>query len=413
MHGRIPPGPGGGPGVNPLLRRRAGLSPLPRRAFLRGAGMASATAFLAACGISARSTGPTTVADRTDSDKKLNWSNWQAYIDVDENDPNKHPTLDDFQKATGIKVTYVEDVNDNNDYFAKIQPQLANGDAINADTFCVTDWMADKIIRLGYALPLDHANIPNLKNLDPQLMNVDYDPGRKYSVTWQSGLTGIATNPKATGGRAIETMDQLLTDKSLHGRITLLTEMPDTIGLVLLDLGYDPADFTEDQFLKANAKIETAVNSGQVRSFTGNEYTQGLASGDIAACIAWSGDVVQLQAKDDSLQYVLPDAGAMRWSDNFVVPIRTPHKKGVEELINFYLEPEIAATVEEYVNYICPVPAAKAVVAGSDDKDVAALADNELIFPTAKTTAKLHGFMSLDEDQYTRFHDAFDKLTGA
>ena len=375
--------------------------------------MASATAFLAACGISAQNTGPTTVADRTDSDKKLNWSNWQAYIDVDDNDPNKHPTLDDFEKATGIEVTYTEDVNDNNDYFAKIQPQLANGDAINADTFCVTDWMADKIIRLGYALPLDHTNIPNLKNLDPQLLDIGYDPGRKYSVTWQSGLTGIATNPKATGGKTIDSMDQLLTDSSLHGKVTLLTEMPDTVGLVLLDLGYNPADFTEDQFLKAIAKIETAVDSGQVRSFTGNDYTQGLASGDIAACTAWSGDVVQLQAKDDSLQYVLPDPGAMRWSDNFIIPIRTPHKKGVEQLINFYLQPEVSATVEEYVNYICPVPAARAVVAADPDKDVAALADNELIFPTAKTTGKLHTFMSLDEDQYTRFHDAFDKLTGA
>ncbi len=387
-------------------------SGLGRRSFLRGAGSAGVVGlatFLSSCGISAQTTGPTAVPDTSDKDKTLNWSNWQAYIDVDDNDPNKHPTLDDFQAETGIKVTYTEDVNDNNDYFAKIQPQLAGGNAISADTFCVTDWMADKIIRLGYALPLDHANIPNLKNLDPQLLNIDYDPGRKYSVTWQSGLTGIATNPKATKGKAIESMDQLLTDRSLHGKVTLLTEMRDSIGLVLLDLGFDPQDFTEDQFLKANSKIETAVSSGQVRSFTGNDYTQGLASGDIAACVAWSGDVVQLQAKDPQLQYVLPAAGAMRWSDNFIIPIRTPHKKGVEQLINFYLKPDVSATVEEYVNYICPVPSAKAFVA----KDDAELANNELIFPSEKSLSKLHGFMSLDEDLSTRCGDNFNKLTGA
>lgn len=406
----VPRSPGS-PGPEP--RFGPGRTAVGRRSFLRGAGLAGTAAFLAACGISPRSSGPTTVADRTEIDKKLNWSNWQAYIDVDEDDPDKHPTLDDFEKATGIKVTYTEDVNDNNDYFAKIQPQLANGNAISADTFCVTDWMADKIIRLGYALPLDHANIPNLANLDPQLLKIDYDPGRKYSVTWQSGLTGIATNPKATGGKAIETMDQLLTDPALHGKVTLLTEMRDSIGLVLLDLGYNPEDFTEDQFLKANAKIESAVNSGQVRSFTGNDYTQGLSSGDIAACVAWSGDVVQLQTKDPDLQYVLPEAGAMRWSDNFLIPIRCAHKKGVEELINYYLKPDVSAAVEEYVNYICPVPSAKAVVAADKDPDVAALADNELIFPTEKSLAKLHGFMSLDEDLSTRYGDYFNKLTGA
>ena len=428
---------------------RAGLS---RRLVLRGGGLAGAAAFLAACGVKgtnatsgstgAATTGSTAVAptsaessvggssaagssagsagssssssaaavaDLSDSQKIVNWSNWPEYIDVDDGNASKHPSIDAFTAKTGIKVTYTEDVNDNNQYFAKIQPQLAAGRAISADVFVVTDWMASKMIQLGYLQPLDHSLIPNLKNLQPGLLDVPFDKGRKYSLTWQSGLTGIAQNPKATGGRTIDSMDQLLTDTSLKGKVTLLTEMRDTVGLTLLDLGYNCEDFTDEQFDKAIAKLQKAVDAKQIRQFTGNDYAQGLVSGDIAACLAWTGDVVQLKADNPDLVYQLPPAGYTLWSDNFVIPVRTQHKKNAETLINYFYDPAVAAKVADAVNFITPVVGTQAVLAKKDP----AIAKNELIFPTSATLSKAKGFMELTADQEKRYSAAFAKLSGA
>jgi len=429
-----------------LERMRA----LSRRRLFRGAGLAGATALLAACGVkgtkdagsgaatsapgtsaagssaagasaasgpagaTTASAGPTTtpaapsVPDTSDADKLVNWSNWPEYIDIDENDPNTHPSIDAFAKETGIKVNYTEDINDNNQFFAKIQPQLSAGQPITADLFVMTDWMIPKLITLGLIQEIDHSNIPNLKNLAPQQQNVDFDPGRKYSITWQQGLTGIAFNPDLTGG-PVDSMDQILTDPKLKGKVTLLSEMEDTIGLVLLDLGFDPGDFTDEQFDQAIAKVRAAVDAGQIRQFTGNDYGQGLASGDIAAAVAWTGDVVQLKADNPGLDYALPKAGGLIWSDNFVIPILTPHKRNAEKLIDFYFRPEIAAQVADYINYITPVVGAKEVLM-KDDPDVA---KNQLIFPSEETLANTHVFMALDADQEKRYNAAFAKVSGA
>ncbi len=420
---------------------------LSRRTVLRGAGLTGAAAFLAACGVkgtnptgaaSGSAAGPTSaaagtstgsssaasapstagspsektvpsVADLSDTQKTVNWSNWPEYIDVDAGNASKHPTIDAFTARTGIKVTYTEDVNDNNQYFAKVQPQLAAGRAISADVFVVTDWMASKMNQLGYLQPLDRSLIPNIKNLQPALLDVPFDKGRKFSLTWQSGLTGIAQNPKATGGRTIDSMDQLLTDSSLKGKVTLLTEMRDTVGLTLLDLGYDCEDFTDAQFDKAIAKLQKAVDAKQIRQFTGNDYAQGLVSGDIAACLAWTGDVVQLKADNPDLVYRLPPAGYTLWSDNFVIPVRTQHKKNAETLINYYYDPAVAAQVADAVNYITPVVGTQAILAKKDP----AIAKNELIFPTSVTLSKAKGFMELDAAQEKRYSAAFAKLSGA
>jgi spermidine/putrescine transport system substrate-binding protein len=349
------------------------------------------------------------VPDKSDTDKVVNWSSWPEYLDVDPKDPNKHPSIDAFTKQTGIKVNYTEDVNDNDEYFAKIEPLLSAHRAITADVFVVTDWMVDKLIRLGYLQEIDHSLVPNIKNLNPALLDVPFDKGRKMSLTWQSGLTGIAYNPDATGGKAVESIDQLLTDSSLKGKVTLLTEMRDTVGLTLLDMGADPESFTDAQFNAAIAKLQTAVSSGQVRQFTGNDYGQGLVSGDIAACIAWTGDVVQLQPDNPSLKYVLPEKGCMLWSDNFVIPIMTPHKKNAELLMNFYYDPQVAAQVADQVNYITPVVGAKEFLI-KDDPDVA---KNQLIFPPASVMNRAHVFMGLTQDQETRYNAAFAKLTGS
>ena len=374
-------------------------------------GMGGAAAFLAACstpGIGVANWTP--VADTSAADMHVTWSNWPFYIDIDEENSSDRPTLDAFTVATGISVDYTEDVNDNDEYFAKVQPQITGGQTIAADTFVVTDWMAAKLIRLGFLQDLNYDNMPNVAaNLEPKLKDISFDPGRKQSITWQSGLAGIACNPAAFGGREITTMDQMLTDRSLAGKVTCLTEMRDTVGLTLLDLGYDPADFTMEQFDKAIAKLQTAVDSGQIRRFTGNDYGADLAAGNVIACVGWTGDVVSLQADNPELTFVVPDAGCTLWSDNFVIPIRTPHKTNAEKLIDWYYQPEIAAAAADYIAYISPVVGVKDAMADLDPE----ILEDPLIFPDDDTLAKAFVFMGLTEEQENRCNRAFARLTGA
>jgi spermidine/putrescine transport system substrate-binding protein len=343
--------------------------------------------------------------DLSASEKLVNWSNWPAYMDVDEK-TKKHPTLDAFTKETGIKVNYTEDYNDNNEFYAKVRPLLAAGSDTGRDMWASTDWMAARLIRQNYVQKFDLANIPNHGNVEDALLNVPFDKGRLYSLPWQSGMTGIAWNPKSTGGKKIESIDQLLTDPKLKGKVTMLTEMPDTIGLVLIALGKDPAAFTDADFDAACAEIQKAKDAGQIKGFTGNDYTKPLASGDTAACVAWSGDIVQLKADNPSLGFVLPQKGFMIWSDNLVIPNLAKHKKNAETLINYYYDPKVMAQVVDYVNYVSPVKGTKAVLLKTDP----AVATNELILPSADTLTRSHIFRGLSAAEETRYNRKFEQI---
>ena len=397
----------------PLLR-----GTLTRRTFFRGAGAVALGGALAACGTegtvtttgggSAPATSRAAAQDLSDTEKVVNWSNWPEYIDLDE-DAGTKPTLLAFTKATGIEVEYTEDYNDNDEFFAKVKAQLQAGQDTGRDVWCSTDWMVARLVRLGWVQPLDKANMPNAANLEPDLQQVPFDAGRVYSLPWQSGFTGIAYNPESTGGRKVESVDQLLTDPALKGKVTLLTEMRDTVGLVMLAQGKDPASFTDADFTAAIDAITEAKDAGQLRGFTGNEYGKPLASGDTAACIAWTGDVVQLKADNPELGYTLPSTGHMLWSDNFVIPNQAKHKKNAERLIDYYYSPEVMAEVEAYVNYISPVKGAKEALLKDDPE----IAGNELIFPSAAVLANSHGFRGLSEDEETRYNQQFQSLIGA
>ena len=395
------------PTVSPALLR--GL--VSRRTLLQGAGATAVAAGLAACGTSGtdKNTKPADQAakDLSDTDKTVSWSNWPDYIDVDDK-TKKRPTLDAFTAKTGIKATYVEDYNDNDEFFAKVKPQLSAKKDTGRDVWCSTDWMVARLIRLNWVQKLDKGNIPNASNLEDTLQNVEYDKGRVYSLPWQSGFTGIGYNPKATKGKKVESIDQLLTDPALKGKVTLLTEMRDTIGLVMLAQGKDPAKFSDDDFDAAVAEIQKAKDAGQIKGFTGNEYGKGLASGDIAACMAWTGDVVQLQADNPALGYALPSTGHMIWSDNFVIPNQAKHKKNAEILINYYYDPAVMATVEDYVNYIAPVKGSKEKLLADDP----AVADNQLIFPSTATLAKAHVFRGLTQAEEDKYNKSFQNLIG-
>jgi spermidine/putrescine transport system substrate-binding protein len=400
--------------IPPTLSAALARGLLSRRTLMLGAAGLGVTT-LAACGSKGRSpsAGGTSASakaaqDMSDSEKLVNWSNWPEYIDVDDK-TQKRPTLDAFTKQTGIKVNYTEDYNDNDEFYAKVRPLLAAGNDTGRDVWCSTDWMVARLIRQGYVQKLDLANIPNHGNVEDSLKNVEFDPGRLYSLPWQSGFAGIAYNPKATGGKKVESVDQLLTDPSLKGKVTLLSEMRDSVGLVMLAMGKDITKFTDADFDAALAEIKKAKDAGQLRGFTGNEYTKPLAAGDIAACIAWTGDVVQLQAENPALGYVLPQTGCTLWSDNFVIPAMAKHKKNAETLINYYYDPKVMAQVVDYVNYISPVKGTKDVLV-KEDPDVA---KNQLIFASEETLSRAHVFRGLTPAEETKYSAAWADLTAS
>jgi spermidine/putrescine transport system substrate-binding protein len=349
-----------------------------------------------------------TYPDKSATDKKVNWSNWPLYIDIAAKGKG-HPTIDAFTKSTGIKVTYTEDVNDNDEFFGKVKPQLSSGQDTGRDIIVLTDWMAGRLIRLGWVEKLDKTKIPNASNLIASLAKPGFDPTRDYSLPWQSGMTGVAYNSKATGGVKVETIDQLLTDKKLKGKVTALTEMRDTMGLLLLSMGKDPSNFTDDDFGAAIDKLQKAVSDGQIRQFTGNDYAPLLGKGTVAACIAWSGDVIQLQSDNKDIEFVTPSTGAMLWADNMMIPQKAQHRANAEELMNYYYQPHVAALVADYVNYICPVQGAQEEMVKIDK----AAASNPLIFPSAAVLGQTHIFKALTTAQETNYNNMFTKVTGA
>jgi spermidine/putrescine transport system substrate-binding protein len=389
---------------------------LSRRSVLLGAAGAG---LLAACGTgttpssggAASPTGPgkpSPAADRSATERVVNWANWTLYLDYDDK-TKKYPTLEAFQKKTGIKATYAEDIDGNDTYYGKIAPQLRNGKDIGKDIIVFTDWMAARNIRAGYAQQLNKENIPNARNLLPALKDVDFDRGRKYSLTWQSGFGVIAWNKQKVPA-GLKTVSDLWKPE-LKGRVEVLDEMRDTIGLIMMDQGVDVSgQFTEDQFMNAVDELQKHISSGQIRQVKGNSYKEDLISGDAAAVIGWSGDIFQINAENgDKWGFTLPEAGGTLWSDNLLVPIGSPHRTNAEKLINYYYDPKVAATVEAYVNYICPVEGAKAEMEKIDPD----LASSPWIFPDDSTLSKAKVFRTLTADEETKYSEAFQKVIGS
>ena len=381
--------------------------PLTRRTLLRGTAAASLATALAACGTKgAKQTEAGCVTeDVSGAEKTLQFSNWTQYIDVD---GDARPTLEAFQQQSGITVTYTEDINDNNQFFGKIQQQLSACQPTGRDVVVLTDWLVGRLVQLGWVQKLDLSAMPNVQaNLLPSLKGRSVDPQNNHAVPWQGGLAAIAYNAGAT--KEVRTIDELLTRADLKGRVTLLAEMRDTMGLLMQSNGHDPSNFTVAQFDDALTKLKRAVDAGQIRKFTGNEYTTDLERGDIAACLAWSGDVLQLSAENEKIRFVAPDSGAILFSDDALVPNRAAHKANAEQLLNYYYQPEVAAKVAAEVNYICQVAGAQEAMTKIDPE----LAENPLIFPTPELLGNAKDFMVLDEATSREYERKFQTVIGA
>jgi spermidine/putrescine transport system substrate-binding protein len=354
-----------------------------RRSALGGVAI-SLPGILAACGGDNGSAAESTTTVAKQLAKTLRFSNWTLYIDIDEK-TKKSPTLQQFKQKTGTTVNYFEDINDNATYFGKIQRPLSQGQSIDRDIIVLTDnsRFPGLLIDKGWADKLDKNAIPNIKNLQDSLRHPSFDENREYSLPWQSGMTGIASNLKLTG-KPVMTVDDVLENPKYKGKVTLLTEMADTMSLVMLANGDDPTKVDKASFDKAYDRIKAAVDSGQIRQFTGNDYTGPLSRGDLACCFSWSGDVVQLTQDNPNLVWNLATTGGDIWTDNMLIP-KGGDAYTASTFMNFVYDPKIAAQIAAYVNYVSPVKGAREAAMKIDKK----LGSNQLIFPSDETLSKV------------------------
>lgn len=380
---------------------------LTRRRFLAGAGAVGATAVLAACGGAKEESGSTSESASSESSGTVRWANWPEYLDYDDK-TQKYPSLETFIAASGINVVYKEEVNDNDEFYGKVQVKLEQGKDIGWDIVTLTDWMAGRWIRLGYTQTFDEGAIPNKDNILPGLSNVGFDPGRKSSLTWQSGFAGFGWNKEIIPG-GIKSLDQLF-DKKYKGRIEVLSEMRDTMGIILQYQGVDITQpFTEDQFMTAVEFLEKQVADGIIRQVKGNDYLDDMESGDAVAVIGWSGDIFALANDNDGkFEFAIPESGGTLWSDNVMIPTTSTNKKNAQTVINNYYDPAVAAQVAASVQYICPVQGAREEMLKIDST----LADSPFIFPDDATLAKVKVFRSLTPEEETAFGEAFAAASG-
>jgi spermidine/putrescine transport system substrate-binding protein len=296
----------------------------------------------------------------------LTISNWPGYID-----PGKEGTVAEFEKETGVNLKYIEDVNDNNDFFGKLQPQLEQGESGGRSIFVVTDWMAKLMYDLGYLQEINPDDLPTVfENMVAGLRDPSFDPGRKFSIPWQSGMTGIWVDKSKAP--EIKSVNDLF-DPKYKGKVTMLEEMRDSVTLVMKGEGVDPDEASDGDWEKAIDKIDAAADSGQIRSFTGNNYTEDLTAGNIVAAIGWSGDASIIENPD--AEWIMPAEGCVLWSDNMVIPVGAPNTPAALGWMEFVYEPEVAADLAEYITYIPPVEGVKELVSPE-------LAKDPLVFPT-------------------------------
>lgn len=384
---------------------------LTRRRLLRrgaaGAMSVSAIAYLAACGTDETSKpkgSSNAKIKKAQLAKTMTFSNWPLYIDVDDK-TKRRPTLDAFQKKYGTKVKYIEEINDNVEFFGKVRQEYAQKNSGGRDLHVVTDWMCARMKRLGYVQRFDKASMPNaVKNIEPAVAHPDFDPNREFSMPWQSGQVGLIYRKDKVGGDLSSIND--LFDPKFKGKVTMLTEMRDTVGSVLLGMDIQPEKATKDQVMKAIDKVAKASKDGQIRRFTGNEYTKDILKGDSYAILGWSGDAVQLTADNKNVRFKNPKEGYMVFTDAMQIPVGAPHAYTAEKMIDFVYQPEIAAKIAAYVSYVPPVKGTKEVLQKTDP-DIAA---SPLLFPDLSNAHNFKTFSPADEREIDA---AFQKAIGA
>jgi spermidine/putrescine transport system substrate-binding protein len=392
----------------------------PRRAMTRrdllrrmgiGAGALSVSALLAACGVEGEAERNAAESGKdelttTEVQGELNFANWPAYIDKAK---GESPTLQQFTKETDIQVNYKEVINDNLSFFATIREPLANGQAVEWDLIVVTDWLIAKMANLGYLETLDHSRLDNFEaNAGEIYKDPTYDPNNAHSIPWQSGITGIAYNLALTG-KDVTSVEELFNEE-YAGNVGMMTEMRDTMNLVLLGMGVEPQEATADDARKAQQRLLQQREAGIVRQYYGNDYVQPLENGDLALTMAWSGDVLGAELSDPNIKFVVPDEGGILWVDSMAIPQNAAHPIDAMEMMNFVYQPDIAAQMTAWINYISPVPEGREILEKSNDSYTRKVASSPLVFPTPEMESRLHHYKNLDPEEEQLWNDLFDEV---
>ncbi len=379
-----------------------------RRRFIGGGAAAAAAAilgpsFLAACSSDKSASGPSDAPKAPEDDGspasgKLRISNWPLYM--------ADGFVAAFQTATGLTVDYKEDFNDNEEWFAKNKEPLSRKQDIGADLVVPSEFMAARLAGLGWLNPISESRWTNRKNMRPDLLGSKVDPGRKFTAPYMSGMVGIAYNRAATGRDLTKVAD--MWDPAFKGKLSLLSDMRDGLGMFMMSQGGSPEDPTLPDVQKAVDIIKEQKDRGQIRRFTGNDYADDLAAGNIIVAQAYSGDVVQLQKDNPDLKFVIPETGSSTFVDTMVIPYTTQNQKAAEEWINY---------IYDRANYAKLIAATKYVPVLSDmtaelNKIDPELANNPLINPPKETLAKLKAWAPLTDEQTQEFNKAYAAVTG-
>ncbi|GHD82501.1 spermidine/putrescine transport system substrate-binding protein [Salinibacterium amurskyense] len=346
--------------------------------------------------------------DISDSDSSLVWASWPSYIDEDLS--GSSATLKAFKKETGIEVEYKAVVKDNVGFYLTMKDQLSLGQPTGADIICVSDWMAARLIRFGYAQKFDSANMPNKANLTKTLSSPEFDPKREYSLPWQSGFIGLAWNAEEYP-KGLVSVEQLWND-DLKGKVVVLAEMRHTMGMLLLANGVDISDgnWGIDEFKKASAVLETHLASKHILGVYGSDYLDKLKSGEALAGFARAGDVAVLnaQAGYEKFKFLLPGSRGTFFTDSLVIPAGAQHKANAEKLMNFYYDPAIATEVVEWIHCVSPVDGTLEYAIENFPK----LASNQFTFPNATAMSRASTFRTLSTTDDQSFNAEFRRITG-
>jgi spermidine/putrescine transport system substrate-binding protein len=404
------------PPLTPAFLRGLTESRMSRRTMLRagagGAGAIALSALLSACGIqgsiAAQSQEKINWTKYWASKKKtgqLNFANWPLYIDEDH---GKSESLQLFTKATGIKVNYQAVIQNNAPFYATVSPELRAHESTGYDIVVMTNgWELTEMINNGFVVQLDHSRLPNFaKYAGSTVKSPNYDPGNKHSIVWQTGLTGIAYNTKMID-RPITSFADLM-DPAFKGHVGMMSDNTELGSAALLALGVKPGESTPADWRRAAKWLRK--QQPLVSGYYDQSYIDKLQNGDIWITQAWSGDVFQAIAGGSKhLKFVTPKEGQMIWHDNMMIPRQAEHPVDALEWMNFYYTPKIAAIVEDWVNYVCPVPAAKQYldkVIGDPD-----VANSPLVFPNAAMDAASNDFYVYKTyDDYQEWNDTFNPI---
>ena len=392
---------------DPMIRKlvaQAQAASLSRRGLFKGLGLGAAAlgaGSLAAC---SGSSGP-----GDGSAGSVRWANWTYYLDYDE-ETGTYPSLDAFQEATNIRVEYFEDIDDNKTFIAKIKDQLKLGQEAGYDTFCLTDSSLVRLLEQDQLMEFDRSLLPNVgEQMIPLVQKASFDLDRTWSIPYQAGMTGLVYNTKLYPKGVKQVSDLWAPD--LKGKVSLLSEQDDTLGLVMLEQGVDvEGDWGDDEFFTALEAVERQLASDQVYTVKGNSYTQDLQTEAVWAGMAWSGDVTMLndEAGEEIWKFVVPDAGATLFIDSFCMPTSTESADQVHQLVDYYYKPEVAAQVAAYVQYVTPVAGAREAMEQIDPE----LAANPLIFPDEEMSSRVFDMRTISSEEDNRYAQAYQKALG-